>query len=102
MHRPQRDALARRQQQLLLRSAELRVTLAHQAQALRSPLALADQLRAGVHWLRQHPVWPLAALALLTLRRPRPLLRWLPRLIGGWQLLLRVRRWLGSDATGKP
>lgn len=101
MHRQQREALARRQQQLLLRSAELRVTLAHQAQALRSPLALADQLRAGVHWLRQHPVWPLAALVLLALRRPRPLLRWAPRLMGGWQLFLRLRHWLGGGATGK-
>lgn len=102
MHRSQRESLARRQQQLLRRSAELRVALAHQAQALRSPLALVDQLRAGIHWLRQHPVLPLAALALLALRRPPRLLRWLPRVVGGWQLLLRVRHWLGSNTTGKP
>lgn len=99
MHRQQRDALARRQQQLLIRSAELRVTLAHQAQGLRSPLALADQLRAGVHWLRQHPVVPLAALAVLALRRPSRMLRWAPRLLGGWQLFLRVRTWFGSSAA---
>lgn len=87
-----------RQQQLLLRSAELRHTLARQAQALQSPLTLADQLRAGGHWLRRHPVWSLAGLGLLVFRRPRILLRWLPRLLGGWQLYLRLRDWLQGPA----
>ncbi|MEQ1658282.1 MAG: YqjK-like family protein [Hylemonella sp.] len=91
-----------RQQQLLLRSAELRHTLAHQARALQSPLALADRLRAGGHWLREHPVWPLAALGLLVFRRPRRILRWLPRLLGGWQLYLQLRDWLGGSAARKP
>lgn len=91
-----------RQRQLLLRSAELRHTLAHQARALQSPLALADRLHAGLHWLRQHPVLPLAALGLLALRRPRRILRWLPSLLGGWQLYLQLRDWLGRTATRKP
>jgi len=83
-----------RQQQLLLRSAELRHNLAHQARALQSPLVLVDQVRSGLHWLRQHPVWPLAALGLLAFRRPRRILRWLPRLLGGWQLYRQLRDWL--------
>jgi hypothetical protein len=102
MHHPRHKELAWRQQQLLLRSAELRATLADQARALRSPLALADQLRAGVHWLRQHPVWPLAALAWLVLRPPRHLLRWLPPLFGGWQILRRAGQWLAGRADRKP
>lgn len=85
-----------RQQQLLLRSAELRNTLAQQARALQAPLALADQLRTGGAWLRRHPVWPLAALGLLLFKRPRRILRWLPRLLAGWQLYLRLRDWLGG------
>jgi len=102
MHRLHRDELVRRQRQLLLRSAELRVTLAYQAQALKSPLAFADQLRAGVRWLGQHPVWPMIALALLALWRPHPLLRWVPRLVGVSQLFLRVRHWLGKRAPRSP
>lgn len=91
-----------RQQQLLLRSAELRHTLARQAQALQSPLALADQLHTGLHWLRQHPVWPLSALALLAFRRPRHALRWLPRLLGGWQIFRQLRDWWGHSAPPQP
>lgn len=99
MRRQHRDALTRRQQQLRLRSAELRVTLAHQAQDLKIPLAVADQVVTGVQWLRQHPLWPLGTLALLALKRPRRILRWAPRLLGGWQLYLRARDWLGNAAT---
>jgi YqjK-like protein len=88
--------LAQRQQQLLLRSAELRVTLTHQARALQTPLAMADQVQAGVQWLRQHPIWPLVTLALLALKRPRRILRWGNRLMWGWGLYQRARSWLGS------
>ncbi len=99
MRSHQGDALARRQQQLLLRSAELRASLAQQARALRSTLALADQLRTGLLWLRQHPFLPLGALAWLVLRPPRRLLRWLPPAIGAWHLLLRVGHWLDRRAN---
>lgn len=102
MHRRQRDALARKQQQLLLRSAELRIRLSYQAQALRSPLALIDQLRAGLHWLGQHPVWPMAALTVLTLWRPRRLFGWLPGLLGSSLLLRRLRHWFGGSSPPKP
>ncbi|MDP3702707.1 MAG: YqjK family protein [Hylemonella sp.] len=101
MHRQQRDELARRQQRLLLRSAELRDTLAQQTRDLRSVLALADQLRVGVHWLRQHPVLPLATLAWLALRPPRRLLRWIPSALAAWHLLRRAGQWLGRSA-GRP
>jgi len=100
MQHPRRDALVRRQQQLMLRSAELRVSLAHQIGALRSPLALADRLRAGTHWLWLHPAWPLAALTWWVLRKPRRmLLRWVPPVVAGWQLFQRARQWLDSRAA---
>lgn len=102
MQNRQRDGLARRQQQLLARSAELRDTLAWQARALASPLALADRLRAGARWLQRHPAWPLAGLAWLLLRPPRRVLRWLPSLFGAWQLLRRVGLWLGRRPRSKP
>ena len=102
MSNGQSDALARRQQQLLVRSAVLRTTMAHQAQALKPPLAVADQVRAGVQWLRQHPLFPLAALALLALQRPRRILGLTARLLWGWGLYQRGREWLGSTANKQP
>ena len=93
MVRQTRQELDRRQQKLLIRSAELRITLAHQARALQAPLALADQLRAGLQWLRRHPLWPAAALLLMVWRRPGRKLIWVSRLAWGWRLYRRVRRW---------
>lgn len=99
---PQRDALTRQQQQLRVRSAELRVTLAHQSQVLQAPLAVADQVRAGAQWLRQHPQWPIGALALLAFKRPRRVLRWSSRLLWGWRVYLRARDWMGSATARSP
>ena len=91
----QREAeLAARKQRLLIRSAELRVTLAHQAEALQAPLALADQAISGARWLRSHPQWPLGALLALAVLRPRRALAWATRLWWGWDLYKKTRRWL--------
>ena len=92
-------ALAQRQLALRLRSAELRVTLAHQAQALQAPLAVADQAVTGVQWLREHPQWPAAALALLAVLRPRRALAWATRLWWGWGLYQKARDWLARAAA---
>jgi hypothetical protein len=99
MGRPQRNELARRQQQLLIRSAELRVALAHEVRDLQTSLSVADQVMAGAQWLRQHPLLPLLAVALLALRRPRRALRWASRLLWGWGLYQRARDWLGGAAA---
>ncbi len=98
MTRKQDTALAMRKQRLLIRSAELRVTLAHEARALQAPLAVADQTVAGVQWLREHPEWPLGGMVLLALLRPRRALAWASRLWWGWGLFQKARRWL---ARGK-
>lgn len=86
--------LAARKQQLLIRSAELRVTLAHQSQTLQGPLAWADQAVNGTRWLRNHPQWSLGALLLLAVLRPRRALAWAGRLWWGWGLYQRARSWL--------
>jgi hypothetical protein len=86
-------------ERLLARSAQLRLELGAQSAVLRTPLAVVDQVRAGSHWLRQHPAWPLGALAVLVLLRPGRALRWSSRLLWGWQLWRRARptvQWLGS------
>ncbi len=83
-----------RRQRLLTRSAELRVTFAGQVQVLKTPLALADQVSAGVQWLYRHPGWPLGALVALAVVRPRRTLRWATRLWWAWTSLRRAQRWL--------
>lgn len=86
-------------QRLLARSAQLRNDLGAQSTVLRTPLTVVDQARAGWHWLRQHPQWPLGALVVLVLLRPRRVLRWSSRLLWGWQLWRRARpavQWLGA------
>jgi hypothetical protein len=90
MHRRRRRALVLEQQQLLERSAGLRVALARQSQVLKPPLALADQLRAGLQWLGRHPIGPMIALALLLLKRPGRTLRGLSRVFFFSQLLSRA------------
>ena len=59
---PDAHALQRRREQLLMRSAALRVRLRHDAQVLEAPFALVDQGRHAMRWLRANPEWPLAAI----------------------------------------
>jgi len=94
MQRPRDLELAQRQQQLLLRSAALRATLGEQAQVLQTPLALADQVRAGVQWLRAQSFWPLASLLLMTVIGRQRTLRWVSNLSLGRDIYRQVHRWL--------
>ena len=90
------DDIILRQQILLARSQELRSTLADQTEVLKKPLAWIEQIRTGVTWLRHNPQWPLGALALVVLLRPRRAFRWGGRLWWGWQTFSRARSWLHS------
>ena len=89
------DPVARRTR-LLARSAELRVTLAHEAQVLKAPLAVADQLVVAATWLVRNPAWPLAGLVLLVAARPRRVIGWGARLWWGWNAWRRVQRWIAA------
>jgi hypothetical protein len=102
MPQPRDTELAERKQQVLIRSAELRVSLTHQVQALSSPLAVADQAVAGAQWLRTHPAWPLGAMAVLAVLRPRRALRWASRLLVGWRVYAKARDWLDRAAMKRP
>lgn len=86
-----RQRMFARRQQLQLRSAELRNHLAVEAQAFQAPMAMADRVGAGASWLVSHPEWPLGALVLVVIFRPRVLLRWAGRGVWAWQLWRRVR-----------
>lgn len=81
--------LRRRREGLLMRSAELRERLRHDAEVLATPLALADEGLAAMRWLRANPEWPLAALGAWILLGPRRAARWAMR---GWWLWRGARR----------
>lgn len=89
-----------RQQQLLIRSTELRQTLRNDLQRLQRPAAWADQLQAGWVWLYQHPQWPALGLALLLILKPRRLLSWSGKLWWLWKSARQFRHWRNVLLTG--
>lgn len=86
-----------RQQHLLRRSAQLRIALAQQAQAFKAPLAMVDQVRGALEWLRRHPQWPLAAMLTVLILRPRRALVWSGRLWWAWKMFKRARAWIAKS-----
>ena len=99
MSTARRLALARRQRELVVKSALLREQMRSDAQGLQMPLALADRAWAGWLWLRGYPVGPLtaaaaAAVTLLVLR-PRRVLNWAR---WGWWCWLGLRKLRGDAA----
>lgn len=91
----QQQALAQRRRQLQDRSEALRGQLAADAQVLRTPLALADQVRHGWRWLKANPQWVGVGVAVLVVWRPRRLAWLAGRLWAGWRLWQRLYRWRG-------
>jgi hypothetical protein len=85
------DELILRQQQLLVRSAQLRSDFASQVQIVKRPLAVVDQARAGLQWLCRNPQWPVGALAVLVVLRPRRTLIWGGRIWWAWKAVQRAR-----------
>lgn len=85
------EPLAHRRERLLLRSRQLRADISLDVQALQRPLGLADQARAAIDWLAQNPQWPVGALLVVAVVRPRRTLRWAGTLWWGWGLYQRAR-----------
>jgi hypothetical protein len=83
-----------RQQQLLVRSAQLRLSLKNQVQVFKRPLAVADQVQSGLLWLCRNPQLPLGALMILVVLRPRRALGWGGRLWRAWRLFQRTKNLL--------
>lgn len=86
------DDLRLRQQHLLVRSTELRHTLHQQLQSLQRPAALADQVKAALLWLYQQPQWPVGALALWLILKPRRFITWTGRVWWLWKTAQKLRR----------
>jgi hypothetical protein len=87
-----RDELLRRREQLLVRSSLLRDDWSRQVQALRGPLGVADQARAGAQWLLRHPEWPIGVALVIVVLRPRRVLRWAGYALQGYGIYRRVQR----------
>jgi hypothetical protein len=83
-----------RQQMLVQKSGLLRERLEDQSDVLVKPLWLMDQGRLGLRWLSDHPIWPAAALVLVTLLKPRRTLAWGQRIWSGWKTYRTVKAWL--------
>jgi hypothetical protein len=90
------DELALRQQRLLLRSAKLRLNLTDQVQVFKRPLAVADQTQASLQWLYRNPQWPLGALLVLVVLRPRRAIVWGSRLWWAWRTFKRAQNWIAK------
>ena len=93
----QDDELVLRRQQLLTRSAELRLALAVQTRVLRKPLGLVDRAREALQWLADHPAWPAGAALVLVLLRPRNALKWGGRVWWAWQSYKQARAWVAKQ-----
>ena len=78
----------------MARSHALRERLAHESQPLQHPLALGDQVRDGVRWLKAHPLWIAGAVALPLILRPRRAAGWGVKLWWGWRAWRRLAAWL--------
>lgn len=87
------NELQLRQQRLLIRSTELRLQLRGHLQSLQRPAAVADQFKASLVWLYQHPQWPAGALALLLILKPRRALAWTGKLWWLWKSARLLRHW---------
>lgn len=90
------DELVLRQQRLLVRSARLRLTLADQARVFKRPLTVADQAQASLRWLYRNPRWPLGALLVLFVLRPRRAILWGGRLWWAWRTFKRAQNWIAK------
>lgn len=88
---------AQRREQLLMRSAALRLQFAHDSHALDAPLALADRVRDSLLWLRGHPGLVGGAVVALVVLRPRQAWRWAARGWWSWRLWQRL-----CSATHRP
>lgn len=74
-----------------MRSAALRENFGNFASVWMPAFAAADRVRAGLVWLRRHPLLPVASLVAILVARPRWVLRWAQRGFFAWQALRRVR-----------
>lgn len=85
------EDLVLRQQQLIIRSAQLRASISEQTQIFKRPLSLVDQASVAIQWLYRNPKWPLAALIVITVLKPRKTIVLASRMWGAWTTFKRLK-----------
>ena len=91
--------LALRRQRLVMRSAQLRLALATQAEMLHAPLSLADTAWGALQWVRRNPYAGIGPGRLRAAGRPSRALRWAGRLWWGWRTFRKSGRWVAVRKT---
>ena len=79
------EQLRRRRERLVLAAAAQRATLAREFRPLEAPFAIADRGIDAVRYLRAHPGFVIAGVALLVVLRPRRVLAWTSRGLAAWR-----------------
>lgn len=97
---PRQVELALKKQRLLMRSGALRDNFGNYATVWMPVFAAADRVRAGLRWLRRHPLLPVVSLIAVLVARPRGVLRWVRRGYFAWQALRRLRTALVVKQSG--
>ena len=81
-----------RQERAIWRSAQLRGELIVQSEVLVAPFAQADRVKDGLVWLRRHPVYLAALVAVAVAIKPRNALSKLGRAWTAWRTVERYWR----------
>lgn len=88
---PRAIVLARRREQLVLRSRLLRRQITRELQAVQPALTWVDRLQDAVLWLRGNPLIAAAGSLLLTVWRPRRAASFGMRLWSAWKFVQGLR-----------
>jgi hypothetical protein len=94
--------LALEKQRLQFRSDALRDEWRNQARSLAPLFGAADQVRAGVRWLRRHPEVVVGAGVAVAVARPRAIWRWVRRGAIAWHFWRNGQRWLARQSVIPP
>ena len=70
------------------------------AQALAPVFSVADHTRAGVVWLRGHPLWVAVAVATLVALKPSRLWRWGGKAWTVWRFWQRIQNLRSAGPAG--
>ena len=92
--------LALKKQRLQFRCAEQRRELAQGLMPLVPAFALAETIRNGARWVREHPAISAGVLAAFFVAKPRVAVRWARRAWLAWQVWRKLR--LQVMASGQP
>ena len=83
--------LALKIQRLQFKSAALRHALAGDIDGIAPAFRTVDQIRAGIDWLRTHPLLVAAVAMTIVVVRPKAAWRWARRGFLAWQTWRRFR-----------